>query len=190
MSEKEKISDGKFVAFAYKLYDDMTGEVLFEARHDAPDMLIYGITQEIVPGLAEALKGLSEGDRFGVTLPPAAAFGDISPDNIVSLPRSIFERDGKLAEEVKVGATLPMMTQEGFRVQGRVLETGDQVRMDFNHPFAGKTVRFDGEVIEVRQATEEELNPKGCGGCGGGCGSCGEEGGCGDEGKCGCGGCS
>ena len=58
--------------------------------------------------------------------------------------------------------------------------------MDFNHPFAGKTVEFAGEVVEVRDATEEELHPHhGCGGCG--CGkhqddSCG----CGDD--CGCGG--
>lgn len=188
MSNTEKVGDGKFVAFSYKLYDDTTGEVLFEAPAQAPDTLVYGVTQEIVPGLAAAIKDLAAGDRFEVTLPPLAAFGEISKDNIIELPREIFEREGKLADEVKVDAILPMMTQEGFRVQGRVIEIGDKIKMDFNHPFAGKTVRFEGEINEVRSATEEELHPKG-GCCGGGCGGGDCSGGCGDDNSCGCSGC-
>ena len=94
-------------------------------------------------------------------------------------------RDGQLAEEVKVGAELPMMTAEGYRVLGKVIEIGDKVKMDFNLPFAGLTVTFAGEVEEVREATPEELHPAqgGCCGCGshGSCGDgCGEGGGCGD----------
>ena len=88
---------------------------------------------------------------------------------------------------------VPMMTAEGYRVMGKVLEIGDKVKMDFNHPFAGKTVRYQGQIVEVREATEEEIHPtSGCGGCcGGGCGDsdgdgCG--GGCDSKGGC-CGGC-
>ncbi|MDE6772052.1 MAG: peptidylprolyl isomerase, partial [Muribaculaceae bacterium] len=60
-----------------------------------------------------------------------------------------------------------------------VTEVGDKIKMDFNHPFAGLTVRYEGKVEEVRDATPEELQPsKGCGGgCGGGC-DCGSEGDC------------
>jgi len=100
-----------------------------------------------------------------------------------------------LADEVQVGAVLPMMTAEGYRVQGVVKEVGDRIKMDFNHPFAGMTVRYEGTVEEVRDATPEELQPQhGCGGCGGGgChgGDCGD--GCGgsegDSKDC-CGSCS
>ena len=102
-------------------------------------------------------------------------------------------RGDKMAEEIKVGAMVPMMTAEGYRVMGKVLEIGDKVKMDFNHPFAGKTVRYQGQIVEVREATEEEIHPtSGCGGCcGGGCGDsdgdgCG--GGCDSKGGC-CGGC-
>ena len=105
---------------------------------------------------------------------------------MVSLEKEIFERDGELAEEVKVGAELPMMTAEGYRIMGRVLEIGDKVKMDFNHPFAGLTVRYEGRIEQVREASPEELHPAhGCGGCGGGCGDAGSscESGC-------CGGCS
>lgn len=96
----------------------------------------------------------------------------------MELEKEIFMRDGKLAEEVKVGAMLPMMTQEGFQIAGKVIDiTADHVKMDFNHPFAGLTVRYEGEIEEVREATEEELKPVyGCGSChGGGChgGDCG-----------------
>lgn len=167
-NKKEKVGPGMFVAYSYKLYNDADGSLLFEAKPDSPDVMVYGVSQEIVPGLIAAMKDLSEGDKFGVTLPPAAAFGERYEKNVVSLEREIFERDGELAEEVTVGAELPMMTAEGYRIMGRVLEVGDKIRMDFNHPFAGLTVRYDGVVEQVREATPEELKPAGgCCGCGG-----------------------
>lgn len=185
MSDKKKVGPGMYVEYAYKLYDDADSTLLFEATPEHPDMMVYGVSHEVVPGLIVAMQDLTEGDRFGVTLPPAAAFGERHPEDIVELDRDIFMRDGELAEEVKVGAVLPMMTAEGYRVAGTVLEIGDKIKMDFNHPFAGKTVRYEGEVRTVREATPEELSPaSGCG-CGGGC-SC--SGGCGD-GNCGDGGC-
>lgn len=175
---REVVGPGKFVAYSYKLYNDANGELLFEASSKAPDMMVYGVSHEIVPGLAEVLKGLAKDDKFSITLPPAAAFGDKNPEYELSLDPEIFMRDGKLAEEVTVGAILPMMTAEGYRVEGTVLEIGDKIKMDFNHPFAGMTVRYEGKVEEVRDATPDELQPThGCGGCGGsdGCG-CGSEG--------------
>lgn len=188
---KEKIGNGKFVAYAYKLYNDSNGELLFETPENAPDVMIYGMTDEIVPGLISAMKGLGTGDKFSVTLPQEAAFGERFEENVVNLEKEIFIIDGELADGVELGAELPMMTQEGFMVRGRVLEiTETNVKMDFNHPFAGLTVKYDGEIIEVRDATPEELTPPshGCG-CGCGCGhdhsGCGDS--CGDS--CGCGGC-
>ena len=184
---KEKVGPGKFVAYSYKLYNDDDNRLLFETPKDAPDVMVYGVSHEIVPGLVEAMKGLSKGDKFSITLPPVAAFGDRSDEYILTLGRDIFtNEDGEFAQEVKVGAELPMMTAEGYRVQGTVIEVGDKIKMDFNHPFAGLTVRYDGVVEEVREATPEELQPQH--GCGGGCGGCG--GGCGSEGDCadGCGG--
>ena len=176
-NENQKVAPGKFVEYAYKLYNDADNKLLFETPKDAPDEMIFGVTPGIVPGLMSAMEGLSKGDRFEVTLPPVAAFGDKSDELIMSLDKEIFSRDGKLAEEVKVGAVLPMMTADNLRVEGTVVEIGDKVKMDFNHPFAGLTVRYQGEIVEVRDATPEDLPQGGCcGGCGGGncdSGSCG-----------------
>ena len=185
--EKETIKPGKFVGYSYKLYNDADNSLLFETPAKQPDVMVYGVSNDVVPGLLGVMEGLSVGDKFGVTLPPAAAFGDRFPENVVELERDIFMRDGQLAEGVKEGAELPMMTAEGMMIKGKVLEiTPDHVKMDFNHPFAGLTVRYEGQIEEVRDATPEELQPVsgcGCGGC-----SCGD-GGC-AEGSCADGTCS
>lgn len=176
-----------YVEYAYKLYDDADGRLLFETPEKEPDMMIYGVSQEIVPGLVAAMQDLKAGDRFGVTLPPAAAFGDYRPEDVLELDAKIFCRDGKMADEVKPDALIPMMTAEGYRVMGKVLEIGkDKVKMDFNHPFAGLTVRYDGKVMTVRETTDEELHPTHgcCGGCKGGCGDNGCGDGCGDGCSC------
>ena len=186
--EKEKIEPGKYVEYYYKLYNEADGNLLFEATPDEPDQMVFGVSQEVVPGLVAAIEGLSAGDKFETVLPPVAAFGDWRPEDVVELERDIFMRDGKLAEEVKPGAVLPMMTAEGYRINGIVKEVGDKVKMDFNHPFAGMTVKFEGGIKTVREATPEEIHP--APGCGGGCGGCNsgcaadEGGGCGGGGCC------
>ena len=180
-NNNEKVGPGKFVEYSYKLYNDADGKLLFETPKDAPDELIYGVTPGIVPGLLTVMEGLSKGDKFEVTLPPVAAFGDKSDELIMTLDKEIFMRDGKLAEEVKEGAVLPMMTADNLRVEGKVTEVGDKIKMDFNHPFAGLTVRYEGEIIEVRDTTPEDLPQGGCCGCGSG-GSC--ESGCGSGCSC------
>ncbi|MBO4965033.1 MAG: FKBP-type peptidyl-prolyl cis-trans isomerase [Muribaculaceae bacterium] len=175
----EKISNGKFIKFIYKVTDAKTGDTLFEATADKPDSLIYGITPGVIPGLVAALNGLGEGDKFSSELPPEAAFGPYDKDNIIKLDYTVFNPDGNLPSEVKTGAALPMMTQDGYQVIGTVTAVEpDGVTMDFNHPFAGKTVKIEGEVTEVRDATPEELSPRhGCG--------CGHDHGCGDGECCG-----
>lgn len=181
---KETIHDGQYVEYAYKLYDEDGGKLLFEASPDAPDVLVYGVSQEVIPGLIAAIKGLAAGDKFSATLPPEAAFGSRSDEYLIDVERDAF--GDELPETVKPGAVLPMLTDRGFTVRGEVLEVGPEtVRMDFNHPFAGKTVRFEGEILKVRPATPDELKPScgcGCGdGCHGGCGDDGCHGGCGDN---------
>lgn len=95
---------------------------------------------------------------------------------MVDLPKNIFMVDGKLAEDILfVGSQVPMSDNQGNRMMGIVKEVGDEtVKMDFNHPMAGKTLNFDVEVVSVRDVTPEDLQ----GGCS--CGDCGDDcgGGC------------
>ena len=183
-TQNEKVGPGKFVEYSYKLYNDADGSLLFETPKDAPDEMVYGVTPGIVPGLLTVMEGLAKGDKFEITLPPVAAFGDKTDDLKMELDKEIFMRDGKLAEEVKVGAVLPMMTADNLRVEGVVTDIDEKkVKMDFNHPFAGLTVRYEGKIDEVRDAKPEDLPQGGC--C---CGGCGGSGSC-DSGSCDSGSC-
>ena len=95
-------------------------------------------------------------------------------------------------ERIFPGAVIPLQDNEGHHFYATVSEvTNDTVTVDLNHPHAGKDLTFEGEVVESRTATNEEIQEMvkmmSGEGCGCGCGDCGE--GCGDEGGCGCGHC-
>lgn len=188
----EKIEPGKYVEFAYDLYEiGKEGETLvYQTPEEQPEAIIFGVTQGVFLPLEQALEGKSADDKFECTMGPKEGFGEYDPERVVELEKSIFEVDGKFDEEmVKVGNMLPMMNSAGQHMYGKVLAVSDtHVKMDFNHMLAGKDVHFKGKVLLVREATAEELHPvENCGcGCEGGCesGSCGD--GCGDSCGCGC----
>lgn len=191
----EKIQPGKYVEITYNLYNasDKENEILVHQSDDSdPERFVYGVTKGLIAPLEKALEGLSAGDSFDVYASAEEAFGPYDLEQIVVLDKDIFEVDGKFdSEMVKVGSYVPMMTADGYRINGLVKEVAaDKVHMDFNHPLAGKNVRFIGKVKTVREATPEELHPARCG-CGSGC-NCGSDGGdCGSGcGGNGCGGCN
>lgn len=180
----EKIEPGKYVELTYDLYTITDGkeQLVHQSDEQDPERFIFGVTPGLVPALEKDLPGKAVGDEYDVVAPKA--FGDFDPEAVVELEKEVFEVDGKFDEEViKVGGIVPMMTADGYRINGKVVEISDtHVKMDFNHPLAGQDVRFKGKVLTVRDATAEELQPaQGCGcGCAGDCsgGDCGCEGGC------------
>lgn len=187
----EKIQPGKYVEITYDLFEvlpDGSRQLVHRVDSDDPERFVYGVTQGLILPLEKALEGLAQGDSFSVAVPAAEGF-PFNPDDIVELEKNIFVVDGKFdTSMIFPGAYVPMMTGDGFRINGKVLDVTDKhVKMDFNHPLVGKDIFFDGKVATVRDATPEDIHPA-CG-CGGGCGNCG--GGCGDEGDEGCcGGCN
>lgn len=189
----EKIQQGKYVEMVYDLYKvnpDGTQTLVHQSEESDPERFIYGVTPGMVVPLEKAIYALEVGGKFDLIVKAEDAFGPYDENQIVELDRDLFLVDGKFDSEfIKKGASVPMMTADGFRINGLVVEvTKASVKMDFNHPLAKDDVRFDGKILVVRDATPEELNPS-CG-CGCGCGDhgCGDDcgGGCGD-GDCGCG---
>ncbi|MDE6810597.1 MAG: peptidylprolyl isomerase [Muribaculaceae bacterium] len=182
----EKIEPGKYVEMVYDLYSvnpDGTETLVHQSDPEDPEKFVFGVTRGMIAPLEKALEGLEKDAPFDVAVKADEAFGPYDPEQVAVLDRDIFLVDGKFDEEmIKVGAIVPMMTADGYRINGVVKEiTPEKVSMDFNHPLAGKDVRFKGQVKEVHDATPEELKPF-QGGCGCGDGGCGD--GCGD----GCGG--
>lgn len=191
-----KISDNKYVAVIYDLNvgEGEERELMEKATREVPLKFIYG-TGMMIPAFEKELMGLEPGQKFNFSIAPADAYGEYNEEHVLDLPKHIFEVDGKFdSEMIQEGNTVPMMDADGHRMNGSVLEVKeDVVVMDFNHPLAGETLHFSGEVIDVHEPTPEEIASFAApaGGCGCGCGDCG--GGCGEhEGHgcdSGCGGC-
>lgn len=182
----EKVVPGKYVELGYDLYQvnpDGTETLVHQTDKDDPEKIVFGVTRGVIAPLEKALDGLEAGGEFDVVAKAEEAFGPRDPEQVATLDKDIFVVDGKFDDEViKPGAIVPMMTQDGYRINGIVEEvTDDKVKMDFNHPLAGKDVRFKGKVTLVRDATPEELQP--VQGCGCGC----DHDHCDENDSCGCG---
>ena len=177
-----KIEANKFVKINYTLKND-DGIVVDSSLSDGREPLgfVFG-RGELISGLEKELDGKKAGDKFNCVIPPAEAYGDYDYSLIFDVPMSEFDTD---ASSVEVGMAFYAQTAQGPRVVRVLNVTKDTVKLDGNHELAGKNLHFDVEVMEVRDATEAELNPPT--GCGGGCGGC-SGGGC-DSGGCGSGGC-
>lgn len=188
----EKIEPGKYVELVYDLYKvnpDGTEELVHQTDAEDPENFIYGITRGLVAPLEKDIEGKKAGEEFDVKAGADEAFGERSEEYVAELEKDVFAVDGKFdAEMVKKGATLPMMTADGMRIIGTVLDVTDtHVKMDFNHPLAGYAVRFKGKVLAVRDANPDEIKMAQGGGCGCGCSheGCGDDCGCGDGNSCG-----
>ena len=151
------IEKHKVVALAYTLRVD--GEVADQATREEPLDYIQGCHM-LIPGFEDALEGHSAGEHLLVSIAPEDAYGQYDPKNRFDIPKSSFEQDGKLREDLLVvGRTIPMLNSEGAVCHARIMSVGeDKVNVDFNHPLAGKALDFDVEVISVRPATRKELD--------------------------------
>jgi len=195
------MSNHRYIVANYTLHSLEGGvETLVEATtKERPFAFISGLDM-VLDALEEALIPLRCGETFSITLPPNLAFGERSDDRKHTLDKSLFYHDGEFdAKNIYDGATIKLNDGRGNSYDATVTEVGSdtvtvEIDADLNHPLAGKTLRFDGTILENREATAEEVQRLrditagkcSCGGCGGGCSdnSCGGCGSCsGDCGK-------
>lgn len=146
-----QVSENKFVSIHYTLRND-AGEVIDSSAGRAPLSYLHGIGS-IIPGLERALEGKTSGDHIDVSITPEGAYGERNEALVQAVPRSAFEG----VEEIEPGMQFQAQTPAGSQILTIVEVQDDQVVVDGNHPLAGKTLHFSVEIIEVREATEEEL---------------------------------
>ncbi len=129
------------------------GAVLEEVPSSDPIPYLHG-HGHLMPGLERALTGKVAGDRFAVTLAPADAFGEVREVESIRVHRREFPKD----MELEVGMHIPLEDENGVTVVAFVEALkGAWVTLSPNHPLAGQTLTFNVEVMDVRQATPEEL---------------------------------
>ncbi len=156
-----QISNGKVVFLTYQLtITDQYGEkeTIETVEKDEPMVFLMGMS-----GLPEAfesnIQGLEVNDTFDFEISPDNGYGEYDPTAVVELPKEIFTIDGEvLVEALEVGNFIPMNDDQGNRLQGKVVELKENcVVMDFNHPLVGKAMHFVGEILNVREATPDEI---------------------------------
>lgn len=158
-----QIENEKVALFHFELKNEK-GETIDSSEGQAPLGYIHG-QNNLMPGLEKAMAGHKKGDKFNVNLDPEDAFGPRQEDLIKEVPLNEFENP----QELKPGTNLQVHSPQGEQIVTVVEVLADSVRVDFNHPFAGQSLRFDIEVVEVRDATPDELSHghlHGEGGCG------------------------
>ena len=155
------IAKNNVVFISYQLaFPDEDGQpdVVEIVDEKEPMVFIHGLS-----GLPEAfeknLLGLNEGDILDFSISAEDAYGNVDPNAIIQLPKSIFQAEGQTADDIlQIGNFIPMTDDQGNRMQGLVVAIeGETVTMDFNHPLAEKTLMFQGKILKIREATPEEI---------------------------------
>ncbi len=184
------IEKDRVVSIEYLLKDDKGQRI--DGSDGEPLEYLHG-NDNLIAGLEKQLEGKKAGDKLSCVIAPEDAYGTHDEEMVFTVAKGDFAEPRK----IEVGMQFQAQQEDGVHVVTVVGVEGDKVRIDANHPLAGKTLHFDVTVRDVREASAEELehghvhgdDDCGCG-CGCGCGDdgCGD-GDCDDEGGCGCGHC-
>ncbi|MBN1964320.1 MAG: peptidylprolyl isomerase [Anaerolineae bacterium] len=146
------VQEGLVISVAYTLTLS-DGEVIDEASSSDPLLYLHG-AENIIPGLERALTGMTVGQRKQVVVDPEDAYGEYDEEGVQVLPRDAFG-DGDV--ELEIGEMLTLRDEEDNLFDAEVIDLDDEsVTLDFNHPLAGETLRFDVEIVGVRDATPDE----------------------------------
>lgn len=129
-----------------------SGEVLDSSKGGEPLAYLHGF-QNIVPGLEKALEGKQKGDELEVKLSPEDAYGPKRDELVSDVDKSELAQIPNLEE----GMQLQAQTPQGIQIFTVVKINGDKVTLDGNHPLAGEELNFSVKVVDVRKASQEEL---------------------------------
>ena len=134
-----------------------TGEVFDSSEGKDPLTFLVG-HKKMIAGFEEEMMGAKLGERREFTLEPERAYGQPLDELVLEFPKSEFSHLESSGVQIEIGMQLVAQTFEGpapFIVRAM---TEDSITADFNHAMAGKTLKFSVEVVEVRKATDEEID--------------------------------
>ena len=158
-----KITDNKVVVLHYAVSD--SDDTLIDSSYDHSPLSVIQGSNYLIPGLEEALIDRQAGEKFEVEVSAGNAYGQREDGFVQTVPKEMFAG----IEDLEVGSQLRATTDDGEQTVIVIEATEDEITVDGNHPLAGIDLKFDVEILEVRDATEEELahgHVHGEGGCG------------------------
>jgi FKBP-type peptidyl-prolyl cis-trans isomerase SlyD len=148
-----KVEDQKVVGIDYTLFLE-DGSIADSTEGEEPLYFLYG-NGNIIPGLEKALEGLAVGAEKTVEIEADDAYGGFDENAFEEMPLSAFPEDLKLEK----GIPFALLDEEGNHIPAIVHEVGKEtVTMDLNHPLAGQKLKFQVKVVDIREASQEELS--------------------------------
>ncbi len=147
-----QVTKNTIVDFHYVLIDEDQAE-LESTRDGQPSSILHG-HHNVMRGVEQALAGRVAGERFSITLDPAEAYGPRREDALQRISKKYFADPKRL----RPGLITQLRSEEGVRSVMVVKVGVKMVDVDLNHPLAGRTLTFDIEVVDVREATTEEIS--------------------------------
>jgi FKBP-type peptidyl-prolyl cis-trans isomerase SlyD len=145
-----KIAQNSVVKMHYAVLDNEQNSI--DNTFDEEPMEIIIGAGYLIPGLEEALIGKEAGDTVSVSVPPEKGYGERHDNLTQAVPKSMFED-----MEIEVGMQFRATTDDGEQTVVIIGIEGEDVIVDGNHPLSGITLNFDVEIIDVREATADEL---------------------------------
>ena len=148
-----RISEQKVVTMNYEVADDQ-GQLIDRSEEGGPLAYIHGNGQ-LIPGLETALEGRGKGDKVAVDVPPEQGYGERDEKGVQTVARNQFDD----SVEIEVGMQFEAQDDdEGHQIVTVAAVDGENITLDTNHPLAGKNLRFEVEILDVRDASAEELS--------------------------------
>ncbi|WP_110994813.1 FKBP-type peptidyl-prolyl cis-trans isomerase [Pseudomonas sichuanensis] len=146
------IAANKAVSIDYTLTND-AGETIDSSAGGAPLVYLHG-AGNIIPGLEKALEGKKVGDKLTVAIEPEDAYGEYSAELVSTLSSKMFEGVDQLEVGMQFHASAPDGQMQIVTIRDI---DGDDVTVDGNHPLAGQRLNFQVEVVDLRDASAEEI---------------------------------
>lgn len=147
-----KIDKHSVVSMHYTL-KNQEGMVLDSSEGREPLVYLHGVGA-LIPGLENELNGKTSGEKLQAVIAPENAYGEIRKDLLHVVPKSGFQGD----EELMEGMQVQLDTDQGPAIAVVAKINGEEVTLDLNHPLAGMTLYFDVEVVDVREASKDEID--------------------------------
>ena len=148
-----KAQKNTVVVMHYTLKNDQ-GVVLDSSEGKDPLAFIQGVGN-IITGLETQIEGKEAGDKVQAVVSPEDGYGERFEELVHVVPKSGFRGEGD--QQLTVGMQVQVETNNGVAIAAVTNIEGENVTLDLNHPLAGETLHFDVEIVEVREATAEEL---------------------------------
>lgn len=151
------VEDNVIVTLEYELKVD--GEVVDSSDEGDPIVFLQG-AEQIVLGLEKGIYGMKLDESREITVSPAEGYGEYDEKGIVEVARKEFPADFPLEPGVEITVHTDENSEDSEHdlMEATIVSVNKfVVTLNFNHPLAGKTLNFKVKVVDLREATEEEI---------------------------------